>query len=269
MLKQAALLAQLRAACHADKRVVAAVLGGSCATGEMDAYSDIDCVLFFEPAALATLDRAAWVAQLAPLALFFADDFGHFTAIFADLVRAEFHFDPADQMARVDAWAGSVWFPALAAAVLVDRTGELSRRLQPLVGGPPQRDTAAAALRLIQHFGNFVLFGLNVLERGELARALDVLSLLHRYLLHLARLVEGATAHWPTPSRALEHDLSPAAYARLQACTARLNRAELVAAYQAAWGWGLELGAVLAARHGLAWPLTLAQPLAERVARLA
>jgi len=269
MLTQHAMLERLRAVCQADERVVAATLYGSFAVGEADEFSDVECVLFFRPEALAALDREAWAAQIAPVALFFADDFGHFTAVFENLVRGEFHFDPADALPRVEAWAGSAWFPSLEAAVLVDRTGELSRRMAPLIGRPPERDTLETVRRLAANFLNLVLFGANVFERGELARALEILSGISRYLQWMARLTEGATAHWPTPSRAWEQDLSPAAVSRLAACTARLRRDELAAAYQAAWRWGVEMAEPLSARHALIWPRALVDRLADRVARLA
>ncbi|MGH2561293.1 MAG: Lnu(F)/Lnu(G) family lincosamide nucleotidyltransferase, partial [Thermomicrobiales bacterium] len=103
----------------------------------------------------------------------------------------------------------------------------------------------------------------NVLDRGERARALDILSHVHRYLLWLVRLGEGATAHWPTPSRALERDISPAAYARFAACTAALDEASLRDAYHTAWVWGRELMASLAARYDL----DLAEALFEGIDR--
>ena len=75
---------------------------GSFALGEGDVFSDIEFVLFFRDDALPDLDQRAWVAQIAPVELYFADDFGHYTAIFDNLIRGEFHFEPASAMDQVD-----------------------------------------------------------------------------------------------------------------------------------------------------------------------
>jgi len=55
-------------------------------------------------------------------------------------------------------------------------------------------------MQRIVNFANWMLFGRNVFVRGELARALEILSIAHRNLLWLARLAEQTTEHWPTPS---------------------------------------------------------------------
>jgi len=257
MLAQHAMIDRLREICHDDRRVVAALLYGSFATGEGDAYSDIEAVVFFDPAALPTLDRAGWVAAVAPLLAFFPDEFGHYTAIFDNLVRGEFHFEPSSRIPVVSTWVGYGWYPTVEAALLVDRTGALTRAMRSLVGAPPARDAAALAPRLVENLANLILFGAQVLRRGEVARASELLVFAARHLQHLARLVEGATAHWPTPSRALEHDLSPEAYRRYLTCTARADAPALRRAYRAAWEWGVELAEILAARHALALPTAL------------
>lgn len=266
MLPQLPLIDRLRSLCQQDAGIAAALLGGSFPLGEADAYSDLDCVLYFYDSALATLDRRAWVGQIAPVLLFFADDFGHFTVIFDSLIRAEFHFNAVGDMHQIAEWQGSAWFSSAESAILLDRTDQLAAYLQPLIGLPQDRDTPETVLRLTANFYNVVLFGLNVLERGELARSLELLGALHRYLIWMARLEEGAIQHWPTPSRNLERDLSAATDARLQTCTAWLDREALVPAYANGWAWGLELAAALYARHTLTPPNALIDALSRRVA---
>jgi lincosamide nucleotidyltransferase len=253
--QQLMMIARLRDACRSDPRVVAAALYGSFVTGEADAFSDIEAALYFEPDALATLDRQAWVEQIAPVALFFADDFGHYTAIFESLIRGEFHFNPAESMAEIESWRGAAWFPSVNAAVLVDRTGELTQRMGALDHLPPERDSSETAYSLVANFLNGVLFGSQVLARGEAARALEILTCgVLRHLERMARLVEASTDHWPTPSRGWERDLSPAVQARLRDCTARLDPIELAQAYRNALAWGETLAETLAQGHSLAWP---------------
>lgn len=108
-------------------------------------------------------------------------------------------------------------------------------------------------------------FGLNTLERGELARSLEILSLCHRYLLWMARLVEASTAHWPTPSRRLEQEVSQASYERFAQCTAFLERAALHRAYGSAWTWGVEMMTGLAQHHRLGLPVQLFDLVTQRI----
>ena len=265
MLPQLILIERLRQLCEQDQRLTAAMLYGSFTTGEGDAFSDIECLLYFDDTMLPQIDRAGWVAQIAPLALFFADDFGHYTAIFESLIRGEFHFKPASSIGDVTGWQGNVWFPSLAATLLVDRLGLLAPHLQPFIGKPPPQDSAQMVERLINNFINSALFGSNTLARGELARSLEILGMQHRYLLWMARLVECKTDHWATPSRAAEKDLSPDTYARLKSCTAALDEAQLQSAYQAAWNWGIEMLRVLAERHQLALPDVLIAVISDKI----
>jgi lincosamide nucleotidyltransferase B/F len=268
MLRQAKMIEQLRMLCREDERIAAALLYGSFTIGEADLYSDIECVLFLYADALGQLDRQGWVAQIAPLSLFFADDFGHYTAIFSDLVRGEFHFEPVEKLSSVATWHGNAWFPSLESTILVDRTGELAQHLAPLLGGPPARATPENCVRLLNNFLNVLLMGSNVLQRGERARAHEVLGLCHRYLLWMARIQEETTAHWPTPSKRLEEDISAVAYQQLVACTARLDRVDLWHAYHAAWQWGRRLAHELSERHGIMLPEQLFTMLDARIGKL-
>jgi lincosamide nucleotidyltransferase B/F len=245
------MIEQARQLCQEDGQLVAALLYGSFTRGEGDRYSDIEMALFFEDEVLPHLDQQTWVAQIAPVAVYFEDDVGHHTAIFQNLVRGEFHFYPASDISIISSWQGSAWFPSLEATILVDRSGALSQRLAALMGPPPERNNPETIYSTLLNFINWSLFGFNVLARGELARSLELLTITHRHLLRMIRLAEGNTAHWPTPSKALETDLSTGAYQRFKSCTARLDREELWQAYTATWQWGLELIAELARSQGL------------------
>jgi hypothetical protein len=90
-------------------------------------------------------------------------------------VRGEFHSMRERDVSVVAGGLGSGWFPSLDAAVLVDRTGELSRHASALVGGTPARGGAA---------------------------------LVEGLALNLLNMME----HWPPPSRPLEGERSTAAY---------------------------------------------------------
>jgi lincosamide nucleotidyltransferase B/F len=264
MLPQEAMIERVRELCHQDERVVSALMYGSFAIGEGDRFSDIEFYLFFEDEATEGLREEAWVAQIAPLALYYVNEFGNGTAIFDNLVRGEFHFEAASDVGLVDAWE-SAWFPSLESAVLVDKSGELSRRVSRLVRRQPEMDTPERASFLCRSLMNWTLMGANLLQRGEYARAEALLTLVHGHLLQAMRLVEGKSANWLSPTRRLEEDASATSYERYKECTAALEAEQLARAYASTWEWGRELMSKLAARHALTLPEALLDKLDRRL----
>ena len=250
MLPQEVMIERVRELCDQDECVVSALMYGSFALGEGDRFSDIEFYLFFADGASEGLQEEAWVGQIAPLALYYVNEFGNSTAIFENLVRGEFHFEAASNVGLVDAWE-SAWFPSLESAVLVDKNGELSGRVGRLVRRPPDLDTPERALFLCRSLMNWTLMEANLLERGEYARAEAFLTLVHGHLLQAVRLVEGKSANWLSPTRRLEEDALATSYERYRACTASLEADQLGRAYASTWEWGQELMGELVARHAL------------------
>jgi lincosamide nucleotidyltransferase len=264
MLPQEVMIERVRELCGQDERVVAALMYGSFVIGEGDAFSDIEFYLFFADEAAADFQEEAWVGQIAPLALYYVNEFGNGTAIFEDLVRGEFHFEAASNVGLVDAWE-SAWFPSLESAVLVDKNGELSGRVGRLVRRPPDLDTPERALFLCRSLTNWTLMGANLFRRGEHARAEAFLTLVHGHLLQALRLVEGKSANWLSPARRLEEDVSATSYERYKACTAALEAEQLARAYASTWEWSRELMGMLAVRHALELPEALLDKLDRRL----
>lgn len=260
---QLKMIAHLREACRGDERVSGALMFGSFTTGEADAFSDIEFAVFIRDDDFESFDQRAWLDAVSPVAAYFPDDFGHHTALFENGVRGEFHFMRASDVSVVAGWRGYGWFPSLDAAVLLDRTGELSRHAAALVGGPPARGGAAPAEGLALNLLNLMLLGANLLNRGEFARAWALLSGVHGNLLKLVRLHEGTTDHWPTPSRALERDLSDAAYRRYLTCTAGARPGALCAAYRESWRWSRELFETVAGPPDVVLPATVISRVEE------
>jgi len=155
MLPQQAMIERVRELCDQDDRVVAALMYGSFALGQGDRLSDIEFYLFFDDEASEGLREEAWVGQIAPLALYYVNEFGNGTAIFENLVRGEFHFEVISNVGLVDAWE-SAWFPSLESTVLVDKSGELSGRMGKLVRRPPEMDTPERALFLCRSLMNCI-----------------------------------------------------------------------------------------------------------------
>jgi lincosamide nucleotidyltransferase len=259
------MIAQVRRLCHEDERVSAAMMYGSFTRDEGDQYSDIEFLIFFENEAFDSLDRRAWLEQIAPVELLYVNDFGITAVIFDNLVRGEFHFHRIDEVTLAEAWRGVMAFPTLDKTLLVDRSGRLLPFLKPLIGPEPARNQAALVQSLADDFTNQYLFGVNVLLRGEQARALEMLGILQRLLLRCARVLAGKTGPWFIPSHHAEADLSSEAYARFQRCTARLDAPELQRAYHEAGAWAGELLAALADRYGIEPHAGLRARIAARI----
>ena len=261
MLQQESMIEKVRELCQRDGRVVATLMYGSFAFGQGDQFSDIEFYLFFADEMLDDdLDEGAWVSQIAPVDLYYTNEFGNGTAIFENLVRGEFHFEAASDVELIDSWE-TAWFLSLESAVLVDKSGELSRRVGRLVRRPPEMDTPERALFLCRSLMNWTLMGISLLKRGEYARAEAFLTLVHGHLLQAVRLVEGRTDNWLSPSRRLEEDTPAASYERFRACTAALDAKQLVRAYTSTWAWSRELMDELATRHAFTLPETLLNKL--------
>jgi lincosamide nucleotidyltransferase len=265
MLPQEAMIERVRALCQQDKRIDAAMLYGSFTYGEGDACSDIEFLLFFTDDTFDTLDRRAWLEQIAPVELLYVNEFGITVVIFDNLVRGEFHFHRASEVSVGAAWPGVITFPSLEAALLVDKSGALTPYLLPLLD-PLDRLAPDRLQPVVDGFINWWWFGVTVLRRGEHARALEILNITHRHLLWMARALAGQSFHWLTPSRLLEHDLPPETYARFRGCTAALDADALHMAYARGWAWGREMMAGLHDRFGLSIPETLCARLAEQIA---
>ena len=264
MLPQEVMIERVRELCDQDERVVSALMYGSFALGQGDRFSDIEFYLFFAEEASEGLQEEAWVGQIAPLALYYVNEFGNGTAIFENLVRGEFHFEAASNVGLVDAWE-SAWFPSLESAVLVDKNGELSGRMGRLVRRPPDLDTPERTLFLCRSLMNWTLMGANLLERGEYARAEALLTLVHGHLLQAMRLLEGKSANWLSPTRRLEEDASATSYERYKECTAALEAEQLARAYASTWEWARKLMGELATRHALTLPEALLDKLDRRL----
>jgi lincosamide nucleotidyltransferase B/F len=213
------LIDRVRDLCRADDRLTAALMYGSFVTGEADEHSDIEFWLFSD----VEVDAGEWLRRIGPIRHVAVNEFGAHVAFFPGLIRGEFHF-------HQDVSVVSTW-PMRDVEIIVDRTGAL----RAAAGRPvPVEDRPDLGGR----FANWLVLTHRVAQRGELLRAIDALTHVQRHLLWLARLAEGHTEHWLTPSRAAETDLPQHVVAALHRATATAGPESVTAALAAAWRLG-------------------------------
>ncbi|MFJ8696286.1 nucleotidyltransferase domain-containing protein [Streptomyces roseolilacinus] len=258
-------IARLRDLAQADPRLEGVLLYGSWTLGEADAHSDIEAYLYVRDEHVDTFDGPAFLARLAPLELAYTNMYGVLAVVFDDLMRGEFHITPAGSgIDEVPTWEGMVHLPRPEAAVLLDRTGRLTRAARRLAAFRPP-EPATTAQRLTDELANWTLMLAHVLARGEIARAHALMqTVIAPQQLQLCRLLRGSTAHWLTPSRALEQDLPASDRDRYTAATAAARGPEVRRAARAGWRWSRELGAEAVDR----WAVRLPVGLHERIGDL-
>jgi lincosamide nucleotidyltransferase len=258
-------IGRLRALAHAEPRLEGVLLYGSWTTGEADPYSDIEAYLYVNDDDVAGFDGRAFVERLAPLNLAYINMYGILAVVFDDLMRGEFHVEPAGKgIAEIATWRGLVHLPEPGAAILLDRNGRLAEATACLMQ-PCQPEPVQTAQQISNELANWTLALGQILARGEIARGH---ALLHTVIapqqLQLCRLLRGTTAHWLTPSRALEHDLPVEDRLRYAAATARLRDEEVRQAANASWNWSRELIKQAVER----WQIVLPEPLHDAITAL-
>ncbi|MBR8642245.1 nucleotidyltransferase domain-containing protein [Streptomyces tuirus] len=258
-------IARLRRIAQEDTRLEGVLLYGSWTLGEADAHSDIEAYLYIRDEHLADFDGPAFLARLAPLQLAYTNMHGILAVVFDDLMRGEFHLTAAGTgIDEVPTWQGMVHLPRPDDAVLLDRTGRLTRAARRLAAFQPP-EPAATAQQLTDELANWTLMLAHVLARGEIARAHAALHIVVAPLqLQLCRLLRDSTVHWLTPSRALEQDLPAADRDRYVATTAAARDQDVRTAARHSWRWSRDLAAEAADR----WPLRLPHGLHEQIAGL-
>jgi lincosamide nucleotidyltransferase len=257
-LFQEQLIERVKEKCSDDTRLVAALTYGSFTKGEGDQYSDIEFWLFFE--SLEGLDPEAWIGEISPVLYITLNEYETHVAFFRDnLIRGEFHFTPASEMETVRLWP-AVDSPASDQMVIVDKTGNLHAYITE--GKPSAAHSRAEVERLCGQYLNWFLFGVNVLNRGDLAQAHMILGIVQGYLIWMVRLKEESTNHWLTQPKALEREISRDAYQDYIKCTARCENEDLVRAFRHSWIWGSRLMDDLEQKHGFSIPTELKEAIA-------
>lgn len=233
MLEQEKLIAKVKELAVADEAVRAVMMYGSFTQNAGDAYSDVEFYVFVSDEVFAGFDSKGFIAKVAPLYTCFVNNYGTEVAIFQSLIRGEFHFLTHSQMHEIEGFAPVGYFPDAASACLYDAGDELRDYLDALVvnAAAVKRDDAATIESTINNCLNLLLMGINVLRRGEAARAWDTLAQAQTFYVQLLRLHEGVTQHWLNPMKNLEAEISGAAYQYFVTGTAGLYVQDLERAY--------------------------------------
>ena len=269
-LPQQPIIDRIKQVCAEDNRIVASMLYGSFPAGEADIYSDIDVVVYVKDDAFETLDKREWLGRVGPIILHVPHDFGFDCAVFEGMICGEFHFERASAMEQMMARTReNMTFPSIESTLLVDKTGELTRLLEPALGEPKRFGTTDAEVqRLLHSFIHWFHAGLCLGRRGEYARAHDFIWWVHHSLIGVARVLENTTTHWMCKARMLEQDLSAESYARFAACTATLDPASLRSAYGNSWEWMTEMIADLQRGHDVSLPPAYVEEVDKTVRRV-
>jgi len=248
------------AACRDDDRVVAALLYGSQARGEADAYSDLDLGLVTTDADhddfLAS--REAFVRSLGE-ALFVEDfdDPGEVYAIYSDGAEAEIILSRQSQPDR----HGGV------SKVLLDKRG-LFAGVAESPSAPLREPQAEEIRRQIQWFWHDVSHFVVAMGRGQLWWAYGQLDDLRRYCLNLARFEQDSSAEPEGYWKVDGSDVAAEHLAALEATICVREREAVLQAANATVRLYRELAHAVAARHGIPYPTDLDRIMSERLAKL-
>jgi hypothetical protein len=258
-----ALVDRFAAACRADDRVVAAMLGGSHARGTADVYSDVDLYAIVADAAydaflsegVAFVRRLGEPVFLEPWRSRHGLDLVFF--VLADGLEGELGFGRASDVAAVHGGAHRV---------LVDKAGLLDGVVFPL-HRPSEAEQVEALRGQIEWFWHDLSHFVKAVARGESLWAYGALEDLRRTCVQLARLRHDPAAE-PEGYEKVDEVLPAERLAALRATLCPPERAAMLEAAAAIVRIYQEIARPLAAEHGLAYPAGHERVMLDRLGRL-
>lgn len=256
-----AFLERFTAACAADGRVLAVLLGGSYVKGGADAHSDLDLSVIVADQALAAFHegRAAFLGALGPLVFLEEFDLPAIAfAIYADGTEVELTFASSGRLDQVQC---GPFLP------LLDRHGLLAGASFP-PRTPTGEEQHEALRRQIAWFWHDLSHCIAALGRGQLWWAHGQLEELRRCCMNLARLQHDMSAELNGHEK-VDAALPPEALAPLVATCVPLERGPMLQAARLLVQRYQALAAPLAAANGLPYPAELERVMLERLDHLA
>lgn len=231
MLLQTKIINGIKEKCENDSRISACMMYGSFTKGEGDQYSDVEFYVFLKNTEIGQFESSDWISDIAPYDLLFFNEFGSEVVVFSNLIRGEFHFQPESEIEVIKTFKNTGVFPNTESMFIYDATGKLKPCLDYLKGKGPERMTNNNVNFAFNNFVNAWIMGINVLKRGEIARSLECLTNVQKYVLQLIRIREKNVERWLNATKSLEADLSDKAYREYVSITSKLDKEELYHAY--------------------------------------
>lgn len=232
MLKQQELISTIKHLSKSDGRITACMMYGSFTKGEGDKYSDIEFYIFLKDSEFSNFDSSKWISNVYPYVLIYKNEYGTEVVIFENLIRGEFHFLSEKDMNIIPSFKTSGYIPNTDDMLIYSETGELEKYLLELKGARPNRQTEENVNFLLSNFSNLWLMGINVLKRGEHARALELLSQFQKNIIQLIRIAEKNSDNYLNMTKNLENEISCENYIKFKNTTSRLDKNELFEAYR-------------------------------------
>lgn len=255
-----ALVDRFLAACQADKRIVAAFLGGSYARGTADAYSDLDLGLITTDAASEHFfaERETFLRRLGDLV--FLEKFSSETTLFfmfADGTEGELAVGREGQFTQIH---GGPY------QVLLDKTGVLAGAVFPWQDAA-EAEQVETLRRLVSWFWHDLSHLITALARGQLWWAYGQLGILRLSCVNLARLHANFSAQVEDYDK-VDKALPAEQLAPLQATCCPLEREAMLQAAHVIVRFYREVAPVLAQAHGIPYSDALAQMMVARLEHL-
>lgn len=232
MLIQEKIIQNVKNKCIEDESVSACMMYGSFTKGEGDQYSDVEFYIFIRDQDINHFNSRYWISEVNTADLIFYNEYGTEVVIFSNMIRGEFHFLPESKMEIIKSFKSTGVFPNPESMYVYDSTEQLQTLLEGLGGSGPERMTDKNVNFAFNNFANAWLMGVNVMKRGELARSLEVLTQVQKYILQLIRVKEKTVERWLNSTKNLETDISVQSYHNYVSITAKLRECELKTAYK-------------------------------------
>jgi Streptomycin adenylyltransferase len=247
-------------ACRADERVVASFLGGSCARGTTDAYSDLDFYLITTDEAYDDFfaGREAFMRQLGePVFLEDYNDYGFDLVVFiyADGTEGELGLGRESHFNHIH---GGPY------RVLLDKKGVLPGAVFPWHEAA-QAEQIEKLRRLINWFWHNLLHHfITPMARGQLWSAYGALEDLRLTCVNMARLQQNFSKETEGYEK-VEQAVQVEQLAPLQATFCPMERDAMLQAARTIVHFYQELAPPLAQAHGLFYPADLARVMSGQL----
>jgi len=215
-----------------NENISAVLMYGSFTKGEGDQFSDIEFYIYYKTEKVP--DKLRFVSQIAPVSLFFANEFGTDVAVFDNMIRGEFHFHPISDIEDIKTWAEIISFEFKDNMNLIDKDGILSDVLNSIPPAKPLRDAPENIEYLAQNLINNLIFVNNLILRGEYTHAHHLFWFIQRYMLWLMRLHLNKDNHWEAPTKRLEVDIPDEWFLKYKQCVPTLEKESLQESFKSA-----------------------------------